>query len=71
MIRHGEPGEPVKGVTLAGDALVLLGQLELVGSDFEWDHSAAWCDRPGAGRVPVSTGSPHLRLLEVPVGDVA
>jgi TldD protein len=71
MIRHGEATEPVKGVTLGGDALVLLGQLDLVGSDFEWDHSAAWCVRPGAGRVPVSTGAPHLRLLEVPVGDAA
>ena len=71
MIRHGEAGEPVKGVTLTGDALMLLGQLDLIGSDFEWDHSAAWCDRPGAGRIPVSTGAPHLRLLEVMVGDTA
>ena len=71
MVRHGEAGEPVKGVTLTGDALTLLGQLDLIGSDFEWDHSAAWCDRPGAGRIPVSSGAPHLRLLEVMVGDTA
>jgi TldD protein len=71
MIRQGEPAEPVKGVTLSGDALVLAGQIDLVATDFEWDHSAAWCHRAGAGRVPVSMGAPSIRLLDVLAGDGA
>ncbi|HEX9895229.1 MAG TPA: TldD/PmbA family protein [Gemmatimonadales bacterium] len=71
VIRHGEPSEPIKGVTLGGDALVLLGQIDLVGGDFEWDPAAAWCDRAGAGRIAVSTGAPHVRLVDVSAGDVA
>jgi TldD protein len=71
LIRHGEISEPVKGVTLSGDSLVLLGQIDLVAGDFEWDPGATWCDRAGAGRIAVSTGAPHVRLVEVAAGEAA
>jgi TldD protein len=68
MIRNGELAEPVKGVTIEADPLALLGLVDRVGSDFVWSSAASGCDRAGSGRLPVSTGAPHLRLIEAPVG---
>lgn len=67
MIRRGELAEPVKGVTLEADPLVLLGLVDRVADDFVWDVSASCCDRRAAGRLPVSTGAPHVRLIDAPV----
>ena len=67
MIRRGELAEPVKGATLAGDPLGLLGQIEAVAGDFAWDHSASRCD-VGGQALPVTMGAPHVRLVEVEVG---
>jgi len=68
MIRDGRLAEPVKGVELGGDLLALLGRVDVVGGDFAWDKSAARCRDGTAGLVRVSTGAPHLRLVDVPVG---
>ena len=68
MIRGGELAEPVKGVTLVADPFALLGLVDRVAGDFAWSTSAASCDRAGAGRLPVSTGAPHVRLIETAVG---
>jgi len=67
MIRRGDLAEPVKGVTLLGEPLALLGLVDRVAGDFRWDTSPSWCARPGAGRVPVAVGAPHLRLIDVVV----
>lgn len=67
MIRRGDLAEPVKGVTLRGEPLALLGLVDRVAGDFRWDPSPSWCDRSGAGRVPVTVGAPHLRLIDVVV----
>jgi TldD protein len=71
MIRRGELAEPIKGVTLGADPLVLLGLVDRVAADFTWNGAASCCDRAAAGRVPVSTGAPHVRLIEAPVGELA
>ncbi len=67
MIRRGELAEPVKGATLTGDPLGLLGQIESVAGDFAWDVSASRCDVAGQA-VPVTMGAPHVRLVEADVG---
>jgi TldD protein len=71
MIRHGELAEPVKGVTLAGEALAVFGQIDRVAGDFSWDRSAAGCARGAAGEVPVGMGAPHIRLIEASVGETS
>lgn len=71
MIRGGRLAEPVKGVELGGDLLALLGRVDVVGGDFAWDRSAARCRDGTAGLVSVTTGAPHVRLVDVPVGGVA
>lgn len=70
MIRGGALAEPVKGLVLRGDGLGLFGQVEAVAGDFEWDRSASRCEHGDRTAVPVSTGAPHLRLVDVPLGDV-
>lgn len=71
MIRRGELAEPVRGAILGGDTLALFGLIDAVAGDFTWDPSAARCSRRGLDAVAVSTGAPHVRLLEAPVGEPA
>ena len=71
MIRRGELAEPVKGVNLHADPLALLGLVDRVAADFAWSSAASFCDRGSAGRLPVSTGSPHVRLIDAAVGGPA
>ncbi len=71
MIRGGELAEPIKGGSVAGDPLALLGAVDRVGGDFQWDRSAAWCAHGRRGPVAIGTGAPHVRLVEAPVGEDA
>lgn len=68
MIREGRLAEPVKGVQIGGELLALLGRVDAVAADFAWDSGGARCRDGAAGVVPVTTGAPHLRLVDVAVG---
>ena len=37
-------------------------------SDFAWDTSETACADGTAGTIPITTGAPHARFLDVPVG---
>lgn len=67
MIRNGRLAEPVKGVKLSGQLFDLLGRVDTVGGDFEWNTATARCRDGAAGLVPVTTGAPHLRLAKVEI----
>ncbi len=69
MIRNGRLAEPVKGVQITGGLLPLLGRVDAVAEDFGWDTAASRCRDGAAGVVPVTTGAPHLRLIDVAVGE--
>jgi TldD protein len=69
MIRDGHLAEPVKGVQIGDELLALLGRVDAVAGDFEWNGAAARCRDGAAGVVTVSTGAPHLRLVDVLVGE--
>lgn len=69
MIRHGRLAEPVKGVQITGGLLPLLGRVDAVAGDFAWDTSGARCRDGAAGVVAVTTGAPHLRLVDVAIGE--
>jgi TldD protein len=69
LIRNGRLAEPVKGVEITGGALALLGRVEAVGGDFSWDPSAARCRDGAVGELPITTGAPHVRLVDVPLGE--
>lgn len=68
MIRQGRLAEPVKGVHLAAELLALLGRVDGVAADFCWSQASERCRDGAAGSVSISTGAPHLRLVDVPVG---
>jgi TldD protein len=69
VIRSGRLAEAVKGVQLEAGVLHLLGRVDAVAGDFAWDTRAAACRDGNAGRVPVTTGAPHVRLVDLAVGE--
>jgi len=69
MIRHGRLAEPVKGVRIMGGLLPVLGRIEAAAEDFAWDADGSRCRDGAAGVVPVTTGAPHVRLIDVAIGE--
>ncbi|MBF2025417.1 MAG: TldD/PmbA family protein [Oscillatoriales cyanobacterium C42_A2020_001] len=70
MIRNGEIAEPVRDVTLSGNAFKTLADIEAIGDDFFWDESGG-CGKGGQGGLPVGCGGPSLRIHNVVVGGEA
>lgn len=67
MIRKGELAEPVRDVTLSGNAFKTLGDIEEIGDDFFWDESGG-CGKGGQSGLAVGCGGPSLRIRNVVVG---
>lgn len=67
MIRNGEIAEPVRDVTLSGNAFKTLADIEAIGDDFFWDESGG-CGKGGQSGLPVGCGGPSLRIGNVIVG---
>lgn len=70
MIRKGEIAEPVRDVTLSGNAFKTLADIEAIGDDFFWDESGG-CGKGGQSGLPVGCGGPSLRIRDVVVGGEA
>jgi TldD protein len=68
MIRDGEIAEPVKDVVLSGNLFTTLLNIEGVGNDLKIIESGGGCGKAGQSPLPVSFGSPHLRIKKVVVG---
>jgi TldD protein len=67
MIRNGEIAEPVKDVTLSGNAFETLADIEAIGNDFGWDESGG-CGKGGQSGLAVGCGSPSLRIKNTIIG---
>jgi TldD protein len=67
MIRNGKIAEPVKDVTLSGNAFETLADIEAIGNDFLWDESGG-CGKGGQSGLAVGCGSPSLRIKNAIVG---
>jgi TldD protein len=70
MIRNGELAEPVRDVTLSGNAFKTLADIEAIGDDFYWDESGG-CGKGGQSGLAVGCGGPSLRIRDVVVGGEA
>jgi TldD protein len=70
MIRDGKIAEPVRDVTLSGNAFKTLANIEAIGNDFFWDESGG-CGKGGQSGLPVGCGGPSLRVRDVVVGGEA
>jgi len=68
MIRDGKIAEMVKDVILAGNLFTTLMNIDVIGDDFKWINSGGGCGKGGQFPLPVSMGSPHIRIQNVVVG---
>ena len=67
MIRDGQLAEMVRDVILSGNLFVTLMNIDAIGNDFEWSRSGGTCGKGQSG-LPVSFGSPHIRIRDVVIG---
>jgi TldD protein len=65
LIEDGEITRPVRGANLIGNGMAILQAVDGVASDFE--ARPGTCGKDGQG-VPVTTGSPTLRIARMTVG---
>lgn len=68
MIRDGKVAEMVKDVILAGNLFTTLMNIDAIGDDFEWINGAGGCGKGNQFPLPVSFGSPHIRIQNVVIG---
>jgi TldD protein len=68
MIRDGKIAEPIKDVVLSGNLFTILLNIEGMGNDLKMIESAGGCGKNGQSPLPVTFGSPHLRIKKVVVG---
>ena len=67
MIRNGRIAEMVRPVVLSGNVFETLLRIDGVGNDLDLNQGGG-CGKAGQAPLPVSNGSPHLRIRECLVG---
>lgn len=68
MIRDGKVAERVRDVTLSGNVFDTLRNITGVGSDYHVQDGAGGCGKGGQMPLPVSHGSPHIKIKDVVIG---
>ena len=61
MVRKGKIAEMVRPVTLSGNLFTTLHNLDAVGNDIDMNQGGG-CGKGGQMPLPVSNGSPHIRI---------
>lgn len=67
IIENGSLGDLVRDVVLTGNVFTTLQNIEGIGNDLEFSQGGG-CGKGGQSPLPVSTGSPHIRIRNVVVG---
>jgi TldD protein len=67
MIRNGKVEEALRPVTLSGNVFTTLHNIEAVGNDLDMNQGGG-CGKAGQSPLPVSNGSPHIRIGNCLVG---
>jgi len=67
MIRNGKLAETLRPVVLTGNVFITLNNIDAVGSDLDMNQGGG-CGKGGQMPLPVSNGSPHIRILKCLVG---
>jgi TldD protein len=65
MIRDGKVEEMVKNVTVSGNLFETLKKIDAIGNDFRVHESGGGCGKGSQFPLPVSSGSPSIRLRDV------
>ncbi len=67
MIRNGKLAELLRPVVLTGNIFTTLGNIDAIGNDLEMNQGGG-CGKGGQFPLPVSNGSPHIRIQHCLVG---
>ncbi len=67
MIRNGRVEEAIKPVQLTGDLFTTLKNIDAIGNDLDMNQGGG-CGKGGQSPLPVSNGSPHIRIQKCLVG---
>ena len=67
MIRNGRIAELVRPVVLSGNVFTTLAGIDAVGNDLDFNQGGG-CGKGGQSPLPVSNGSPHIRIRKCLVG---
>lgn len=68
MIRNGRLAELVRPPKLTGNLFATLQNIDALGSDLDFNQGGG-CGKMGQIPLPVSNGSPHIRIRDVVVGE--
>ena len=67
MIRHGKIAERLRPVVLSGNLFITLKNIDAIGNDLEMNQGGG-CGKGAQYPLPVSNGSPHIRIRHCLVG---
>jgi len=67
MIRDGKIAEMVRPVVLTGNVFATLDNIDAIGNDLDMNQGGG-CGKAGQSPLPVSNGSPHIRIRNCLVG---
>jgi TldD protein len=67
MIRNGEIAEMLRPVVLTGNVFATLERIDAIGNDLDMNQGGG-CGKGGQMPLPVSNGSPHIRISSCIVG---
>jgi TldD protein len=67
MIRNGKIAELIRPVVLSGNVFTTLSNIYAIGNDLEMNQGGG-CGKRGQMPLPVSNGSPHIRINRCLVG---
>jgi TldD protein len=67
MIRNGRVEEMLKPVVLTGNIFTTLKNIDAIGGDLGWNQGGG-CGKEDQSPLPVSNGSPHIRIQNCLVG---
>ncbi len=67
MIRHGKLAEMLRPVMLTGNVFTTLNNIDAIGNDLAMNQGGG-CGKEGQSPLPVSNGSPHIRIRRCLVG---
>ena len=67
MIRNGKVEELLSSLVLTGNVFTTLANIDAIGDDLEMNQGGG-CGKGGQSPLPVSNGSPHIRIQHCLVG---
>ncbi|MGD1119081.1 MAG: TldD/PmbA family protein [Dehalococcoidales bacterium] len=67
MIRNGKIAEAVRPIMLTGNVFTTLKNIDAIGNDLDMNQGGG-CGKGGQSPLPVSNGSPHIRIRHCLIG---